>query len=96
MRHVRRGRVKAVHNLLENFAEIMEIEASDSTNILNTPLSDVDFPKGVLVCAIIREDQVIIPESDTMIKAGDHVVILAAQGNAPKVEKMFSAQVDLF
>lgn len=96
MRYVRRGRIKAVHNLLGNFAEILEIEASDSIGILNTPLHELDFPKGVIICTIIRDENVIIPEADTMIKSGDHVIILASQGKAAKVEKMFSAQVDLF
>jgi trk system potassium uptake protein TrkA len=95
MRHVRRGRIKAVHNLLD-FAEILEIEASEALNILNTPLSDLDFPAGVLVCAIVRDEEVIMPEGKTVIKPDDHVIILAAEGKAAKVEKYFSAQVDLF
>lgn len=96
MRHVRRGRIKAVHNMLGNFAEILEIEASETISILNTPLRDMDLPQGVLVCAIKREDQVIMPDANTTIKPGDHVITLASQGKAPKIEKMFSAQVDLF
>lgn len=95
MRHVRRGRIKAVHNLLD-YAEIIEVEASETISVLNTPLRDIDFPAGVIVCAIIRDEEVIMPDANTMIKPEDHVIILASQGKAPKVEKMFSAQVDLF
>ena len=95
MRHVRRGRIKAVHNLLD-YAEILEIEASETISILNTPLQDLDLPSGVLVCSIVRDGEVIMPDANTTIKADDHVIILASQGKAPKVEKMFSAQVDLF
>ena len=96
MRHVRRGRVKAVHNLLGSFAEVLEIEASDSTNILNTEFKEIDFPPNVYVCAIVRDKEVIIPDAQSIIKKGDHVIIMAAQGQASKVEKMFSAQVDIF
>lgn len=96
MRHVRRGRIKAVHNLLNNFAEILEIEASENFAFLNTPLRNVEFPVGVVVCGILREDTFFIPDADSVIRSGDHVIILAAQNCAGKVEKMFSAQVDLF
>jgi len=96
MRHVRRGRVKAVHNLFGTFAEILEIEASDSTGILNKPLKDIDFPSDIFVCAIMRGEKIIIPGANDSIKAGDHVVMLAGQGHAGKVENMFSAQVDIF
>lgn len=95
MKHVRRGRVKAVHNLF-NYAEILEIEASDAISILNTPLYDLSLPKGVLIAAIVRGDQVIMPTGETTIKPKDHVVILAMQGQASKVESLFSAQVDIF
>ncbi len=96
MRHVRRGRVKAVHSLLGDFAEILEIEASESSSILNTPLDDINWPDGVLVCAIKRGDEVIMPSADDSIKADDHVIILVEQGHATDIEKMFSPQVDIF
>jgi trk system potassium uptake protein TrkA len=96
MRHVRRGRIKAVHNLLNDFGEVLEIEASDSLSVTNVALSDLKLPFGILICAIIREDQVIIPDGDSMIKAGDHVIVMAAQGRASTVEKLFTAPVDIF
>lgn len=95
MRHVRRGRIKAVHNLF-NYAELIEIEASEAIGILNTPLTDLHLPNGVLIAAIVRGDQVIMPSGETTIKPKDHVIVLAAQGKAAQVEKMFSAQVDIF
>ena len=96
MRHVRRGRIKAVHNLLGNFGEILEIEASDSIGLVNIALRDLNLPHGILLCAIVREDEVIIPTGENMIKPNDRVIILATQGQAAKVEKMFSAPVDIF
>ncbi|MCI5060732.1 MAG: Trk system potassium transporter TrkA [Alphaproteobacteria bacterium] len=96
MRHVRRGRVKAVYNLIDNFAEVLEIEASESIPVLNTPIRDIKFPKDTLVCAIIRGEDVIIPQADDSIRAEDRVVIMAPEGRAAKVEKMFCAPVDLF
>ena len=38
----------------------------------------------------------LVPIGDDMIRAGDRVIILAANGKATKIEKMFSSQVDLF
>jgi trk system potassium uptake protein TrkA len=96
MRHVRRGRVKAVHNLLGDFAEILEIEASESSSVLNMPLKDLNLPDGILVCAIRRDNDIIMPDAEDSIKADDHVIILAEQSHAIDIEKMFSPQVDIF
>ncbi len=96
MQHVRRGRIKALHNLRDGFAEVIEAEASDTSTIVNTPLADLKLPQQVIVGCIVREDTVIMPRPDTVIRPGDHVIVLAAQGQAQKVERMFSVQVDLF
>ncbi len=96
MKHIRRGRIKAVHNMPGNYAEILEIEASDTLSFLNSTLATIEFPKGVFVCAIERNGKIIVPDKDTVIKAQDRVTLMAVRGQAAKVEKMFSAQVEIF
>lgn len=96
MRHVRRGRIRAVYNLRDGFAEVIEVEASESCGVVNRPLQEIPFPENVIVGAIMHQDEIRMPRPDTVIYPGDIVVILAAHGEAAKVEKMFSVQVDLF
>ena len=96
MRYVRRGRIKAVHNILGDFAEILEISASKSSSILDKPIRDIDLPKDVYICALIREGEVILPSKDDSIKNDDHVVVMAKREQVSKVEKIFSTQVDIF
>jgi trk system potassium uptake protein TrkA len=37
-----------------------------------------------------------MPKPDTIIRPGDHVIIMAIQGSAKEVEKLFMVHVDLF
>jgi trk system potassium uptake protein TrkA len=55
MQHVRRGKIKAVHNLRDGFAEVIEAEASESSYLVNVPLSSIKLPKNVLIGAIIHK-----------------------------------------
>ena len=96
MRHIRKGRIKAAHNIPGNFAEILEIEASDKLAFLNQPISEIHFPSGVVICAIERNDEVIIPTKDTVIKANDIIILLAMQGTVQKLESMFTPNIELF
>ncbi|NCO03228.1 MAG: Trk system potassium transporter TrkA [Alphaproteobacteria bacterium] len=96
MRHVRRGRVKAVHDVANGFAEVLEIGASESSVIVNTPIKDIKFPAGVVIAAIIRDGVLSIPDGNNQIRVDDHVIVLAVNEAVSKVEKMFSAQVALF
>jgi len=96
MRYVRRGRIKAVHNILGDFAEILEISASKASSVLGKPIKDIDLPNDVYICAIIREGEVILPNKNNSIKNDDLVVVMATREQVSKVEKIFSTQVDIF
>lgn len=96
MQHVRRGRIRGVHNLMDGLAELIEAEIAESSGLIGTPLRDIDFPPDVIVGAIVRDDDIIMPRPTTQMKAGDHLVVLAAREQSRKVEKMLSVQVDLF
>jgi trk system potassium uptake protein TrkA len=96
LQHVRRGRIRAVHSLREGFAEIIEAEALETSSLVNQPLKDLRMPAGIIVGAIVRGDDVIIPRPSTVIKPHDRVIILAAAGQVRKVEKMFSVRLEFF
>lgn len=96
MQHVRRGRIKGLHNLRDGFAEVIEAEVSESSSIVNKEIEELDLPNEVIVAAIIRDDVVMMPEPDMVIRTEDHVIILASRQHVPNVEKMFAVQVDLF
>lgn len=94
LQYVRRGRIRAVHSLREGFAELIEAEALETSAVVNMPLKDVDLPSGVIVGAIVRGDEVIIPRPATVIKPHDRVIILAAVEHVKKVEKMFAVRLE--
>ncbi|AEP09603.1 Trk system potassium transporter TrkA [Micavibrio aeruginosavorus] len=96
MQHVRRGRIKALHSLRDGFAEVIEAEVSDTSSIVNTEIGRIKLPRDVLIGAIVRGDDVLMPQPDLKIRSGDHVIVLATQAQARKVEKLFLVHVDLF
>lgn len=96
LQHVRRGRIKAVHSLREGFAEVIEAEALETSTLINMPLKDIRMPAGVIVGAIVRGGDVIIPRPSTVIKPNDRVIILAEVGQVKKVEKMFAVRLEFF
>lgn len=95
MRHIRRGRIKGIYSLKSNFAELIEAEASENCPIINTPIKDLNMPRTIVIGAVMRNDEIMIPDGDFVIHAGDRVAILAAEGQARKVEKLFSVQIEI-
>jgi trk system potassium uptake protein TrkA len=49
-----------------------------------------------MVAALVREGSVIIPRGDTVVRAGDLVIIFAASKAVKKVEKIFAVKLEFF
>lgn len=96
MQHVRRGRIRGLHNLRDGFAEVFEAEVSDTMSLVNKNVEDLMLPPDVILGGIIREKEFMIPVEGDMVRSGDVLIILATQQQAKALEKIFSVQVDLF
>jgi len=96
LQHVRRGRIRAVHSLGEGIGEVIEGDALETSPLVGAPLKDINLPAGVVVGALVRGDEVILPRGDTVIKTGDRIVIFVTTEAVKKVEKMFSVRLEYF
>jgi len=96
LQHVRRGRIRSVHTITEGFGELIEAEALETSSLVGTPLREAKLPEGVLLGAIVRDDQVITPRGGTVVRSGDLVVLFAATEAVKKVEKLFSVGLEFF
>lgn len=96
MQHVRKGKIKALHTLKDGFAEVIEAEVADASDLVNVTLADLKLPQGVVLGAIVRDAHVLFPTPDLEIHARDHVIMLARSGMGRAVERMFMVHVDLF
>jgi trk system potassium uptake protein TrkA len=96
LQHVRRGRIRSVHSLGEGVGEVIEGDALETSPLVGNPLKDIDLPIGVVIGALVRGEDVIIPRGDTVIKTGDRIVLFAGAEAVKKIEKMFSVRLEYF
>jgi trk system potassium uptake protein TrkA len=96
LEHVRRGRIRSVHTLSEGFGELIEAEALETSSLVGVPLREAKLPDGVVLGALVRNDAIIIPRGDTVVKAGDLVILFAASEAVKKVEKLFAVKLEFF
>ncbi len=72
-------------------AIIDQVIISNQSNIVNKLLKEIKLPKEALVSAIKRDEQVIIPDGNTQLQAGDQVIVIGKKNDVEKVIKRFSA-----
>jgi len=96
LQHIRRGRIRAVHSLRDGFGEIIEAEALETSPLVGSQIREGKLPSGVIIGAIVRDGEVIIPRGDTDVRARDRVILLATAGSVKKVEKLFAVRLEFF
>ncbi|WP_062226114.1 Trk system potassium transporter TrkA [Aureimonas frigidaquae] len=96
LQHVRRGRIRAVHSILDGRAELIEAEALETSPLVGVPLRELNLPEGLRIGAIWRANGFIRPDGQIKIKPHDRVVIFTAGHAVKKVEQLFRVSLEYF
>ena len=89
LRFVRRGDVINVA-LLESGAEMIELRVPERCRVAGRPLSEVGFPEGAIVGALLRDGEVVIPTGRDVLRPGDDAVVFTVEDAVDEVERLFA------
>ena len=85
-----RGNKRVISSvLLQGQAELMEFSVEKGMNCTNIPLKDFRLPEYIIVAAVHRGLETIIPDGNTRMLPGDRVVIVCLVSHIGYVEKLF-------
>jgi trk system potassium uptake protein TrkA len=91
--HVRRGDVVKVHALRRGAAEAIEAVAhgdAKESRVVGRAIEEIQLPRGAVISAIVRGDEVLMAHHDTVIEADDHVILfMADRRQIDEVERLF-------
>ncbi|KAA3617111.1 MAG: Trk system potassium transporter TrkA [Calditrichaeota bacterium] len=90
LKYIRRGQIVSVASIPGTPVEAIELIPKEGSKITRKKLSEAKIPKNVILGAVQRDDEVLIPMGDTQIKAGDKVVLFALPSAIHDVEKIFN------
>jgi len=79
--------VRSVAQLLEDRVEIVEAEVAPRSPLTAGPLSELKIPRGVLVAALYRGDQLLVPRGSDRAEAGDRVLLITTTDDEPKLAR---------
>ncbi|MDQ5814502.1 MAG: Trk system potassium transporter TrkA, partial [Actinomycetota bacterium] len=89
LRFVRKGEVIDV-TLLESGAEMIELRVPERCPVAGRPLSEVGFPDGAIVGALLRNGGVVIPTGNEVLRPGDDAVVFSVEDAIEEVERLFA------
>jgi trk system potassium uptake protein len=77
-------------DLPEERLEIIELEVADGSEAAGRAVKDLGLPDGSLVISILRDGGGFVPAGDSVVKAGDEVLLVLDVGIEPRVTERFT------
>lgn len=77
--------------LEEERLEIIELEVPAGSPVAGRSVSDVTLPEGSLIISVLRNGSGFVPKGDTVIEAGDEVLLVLDPGLEDTITAYFSA-----
>jgi trk system potassium uptake protein len=78
--------------LEEERLEIIELEVSDDAPAVGLKVADVSLPEGSLIISVLRGGAGFVPKPDTVIEAGDEVLLVLDPGLEESITSYFSSE----
>ncbi len=76
--------------LIQGQAEFTEVVVEKDMPVVDKQLAELKLSEGILIGAIHRGSDIIIPNGSTKIELGDRLTILSLLSNVPEIEKLIS------
>ena len=96
LRHIRHGKVKNVYSIGDAEAEVIEAQVMSTSPIAGSRIGDIDFPEGVIVGGILKNDDMVKPSSQSKIEEGDIIALFVISKDIPEVERLLQVTIDYF
>ena len=96
-KEIARNLLKGYSIHLETFAHgkvtMVEFRVNDLAVLADKSLSQLDLPKGLLIAAILRDNQTIIPHGRTKLLLGDVIYVIGKRESINEFSQVYNAPI---
>jgi len=89
LRFVRGTNIRAANLLHDVPGELLEVEILENGRWSGASIRDLRLPRRAVVAALLRGEDALVATGDTVLQAGDRLIIFAPAGASVKVEAVF-------
>ncbi|MBF0418525.1 MAG: Trk system potassium transporter TrkA [Magnetococcales bacterium] len=86
LRFLSHGKVIDAAMMLNGRLEAVYVEVQEASRLLGKPLKDLGLPKTVIVAAVVKKGQMVVPNGNLVLNAGDHVLIITYPGSFQHID----------
>ena len=89
-KHVRNPERMAVEDFARGQIELQEIRVSATSKLLEKPLKDITLPQSLRIGYIDRDEKLVVPTANTVLKAGDKITVIGTPEVLLSNRKLFT------
>jgi trk system potassium uptake protein TrkA len=71
-------------------AKLAEVTLADGSPAADHEIAELGLPRDSTVVAVVRNDRVVVPRGDTMIRVGDEVLVLVTTDSEEDVRRILT------
>lgn len=88
---VSKGHIGAKVKLTDVDIEAIRFNVEQKSSVVGKKVKEISekLKKGSIIGIIVRDDTIILPDGDTIIKSGDHVIVISHRANIQYLTKLF-------
>ena len=87
------SQLNSLYRIVNDKVEVLEFSVSATGRVVNQPLRDLKFKKGMLIACIVRNGKIIIPGGDDKIMVGDNIIIVTSSLKITDIEDILERNV---
>ena len=95
LRFVRSGSVASIAVLGEGRAQVLELEVHFDDAKGGKKIKSLGLPRGAVIGSLVRGDDVVIPDGETVVDDGDHLIVFTLPENVEQVCSLFGRKRDV-
>jgi len=84
------GPLRTLIILQEKVAEVLQVEIGPNAKIVGVPLAQAKLPREMIVAAIVRKGEVLVPRGNLGMCIGDTALLFTKTVHLEEVEKIFT------
>lgn len=81
---------REVEMFADNMVEVAEFEIGDDTSVTDRSVADFDHYPSLTFAAIGHDDEIAIPDEETVIRSGDYLIVIGSPSSVSKFAREVS------
>jgi trk system potassium uptake protein len=72
---------------------IVRVDLPENSPVIDKQVKDIQWPENSVLLSVVRQDDVVIPRGDTVLRAGDDVIALTMVGSESQLSNLLAGKV---